>query len=225
MQRCCSHPLRRCTRAKCRPLAPLIPPARSLRSSSSPIAPVSTPRQQLKFSAYGRTTKGDSTAVAVTWQATGGSIALDGTFAADTAAGEFIVTGTNSALKLSASSRVRVRPRPVASMTVTPGSASGVVGQTFQLAAVPRDASGKVLSGRSVTWASSNTAVATVTGGGAVTAVTVGSATITATSEGKSGTASITVTQTAAPVASVVVTPGSSSLTHRSDRAAHGDPA
>jgi len=45
-----------------------------------------------------------------------------------------------------------------------------------------------------VTWSSSNTSVATVSNSGLVSGVTPGSITISATSEGKSGTAAITVT-------------------------------
>src|SRR2546421_12622351 len=101
---------------------------------------------------------------------------------------------------------------PVASVTVTPSSASGQVGQTVQLTATPRDASGNPLSGRAVTWSSSDTTVATVTRTGFVTAKGAGTATITATSEGKSGTATITGTSLPAPEASVTVTPSSSSV-------------
>jgi hypothetical protein len=56
-----------------------------------------------------------------------------------------------------------------------------------------------VLTGRVVTWASSNTSVATVSGAGTVTAVAAGSATITGTSENKSGTASLSVTTAPPP--------------------------
>src|SRR5207245_1269205 len=59
--------------------------------------------------------------------------------------------------------------------------------------ATTKDANGNVLTGRVVTWASDNTAVATVSPAGLVTAVAPGAATITATSETKSGTAAITV--------------------------------
>jgi len=101
----------------------------------------------------------------------------------------------------------------VASVTVSPATASVQAGQTVQLAATPKDANGNPLSGRTVTWASSNSAVATVGGSGLVTGVTAGSATITATSEGKSGTSAITVTAPApAPVASVTVTPAPASV-------------
>ena len=83
---------------------------------------------------------------------------------------------------------------PVASVTVSPATASIQVGQTVQLTATPRDASGNPLSGRAIAWASSAPGVATVSGTGLVTGVAAGSATITATSEGQSGTATVTVT-------------------------------
>jgi hypothetical protein len=55
-----------------------------------------------------------------------------------------------------------------------------------------------VLTGRTVTWGSSNTGIATVSSSGVVTGVAVGSATITATSETKSGTSSVSVTAASA---------------------------
>ena len=64
------------------------------------------------------------------------------------------------------------------------------------------------MTGRLVTWSSSNPAVATVEFRvGLATGVAVGTATITATSEGKSGTATLTVNPV--PVASVSITPPS----------------
>src|SRR5207247_7680798 len=99
---------------------------------------------------------------------------------------------------------------PVASVTVSPASASVPVGQTQQLTATLKDANGTVLTGRPVAWSSNNTPVATVTGTGLVTAKVAGSATITATSEGQSGTAAITVTPV--PVASVTVTPATAGV-------------
>src|SRR5205814_10281326 len=51
-------------------------------------------------------------------------------------------------------------PAPVASVDVTPATASLPVGATVQLVATPRDVSGNPLPGRVVTWASSNTTVA-----------------------------------------------------------------
>src|SRR5205823_6271995 len=99
---------------------------------------------------------------------------------------------------------------PVATVTVSPAPASVPAGQTAQLTATPKDASGNSLTGRTITWASSNTSVATVSSSGLVRGVVAGSATITATSETKSGTSAITVT--AVPVATVAVSPASATV-------------
>ncbi len=90
-------------------------------------------------------------------------------------------------------------PVPVASVTVSPATASVTVGQTVQLTATPRDAAGNPLSGRAVAWVSSATRVATVSGSGLVAGVAAGTATITASSEGQSGTAAVTVSGAAWP--------------------------
>ena len=82
---------------------------------------------------------------------------------------------------------------PVAAVTVSPSSTSVFVGANVQLTATTRDANGNTLTGRSISWASSNTAVATVNTTGRVTGVAAGSATITATSEGINGTSAISV--------------------------------
>jgi hypothetical protein len=55
-----------------------------------------------------------------------------------------------------------------------------------------RDANNNVLTGRVVTWSSSNPLVSTVSASGLVTVIAVGGATITATSETKTGTSAIT---------------------------------
>src|SRR5207244_7419882 len=81
---------------------------------------------------------------------------------------------------------------PVASVTVTPATASVAVGQTVRLTATLRDANGNVLSGRTVLWTSDNAVAATVDGNGLVSGVSAGPAVITAPSEGKSGAASVT---------------------------------
>src|SRR6266446_2289602 len=108
------------------------------------------------------------------------------------------------------STAVPALPVPVAAVTVNPASAGLTVSATAQLTATPKDSNGTALSGRAVTWASNNPAVATVSASGSVTGVAAGSATITATSEGKSGSATITVTSV--PVASVTVSPASAGV-------------
>ena len=84
-------------------------------------------------------------------------------------------------------------------VTVTPAMGNVMVGQQIQLVAAITDATGNVLPGRVVTWASSNTVVATVNSMGLVVALGLGQATITATIEGQSadlqsGTAVVTTT-------------------------------
>ncbi len=88
-------------------------------------------------------------------------------------------------------------PAPVASVTVTPSSATVEVGGTVQLSAQLRDAQGNVLTGRSVSWSSDNSNAASVSGTGVVTGESVGGATITAMSEGVSGEAAVDVTASA----------------------------
>jgi hypothetical protein len=62
------------------------------------------------------------------------------------------------------------------------------------LQATVKDQNGNVMTGQTVTWSTSNAAAATVNSSGVVTGVAAGSSTITATSSGKIGTSSITVT-------------------------------
>ncbi len=83
---------------------------------------------------------------------------------------------------------------PVATVTVTPDPATVPVGSSVQLTAALEDADGNQLSGRTVTWSSNAGGTAGVDADGLVTGVGVGSATITATSEGRSGTADVAVT-------------------------------
>ena len=87
-----------------------------------------------------------------------------------------------------------VSTAPVATVTVSPASGSVGVAGTLQLAATLRAANGTLLTGRTVTWSSENVLVASVSSSGLVTGLLVGSATITATSEGRTGSATITVT-------------------------------
>ena len=95
-------------------------------------------------------------------------------------------------------------PEPVASVTVTSAQSSVVVGASVQMSASTLDASGNTLTGRTVAWSTSDAAVASVNTSGSVTGESIGEATITATSEGRNGSASITVLT---DVASVVVIP------------------
>jgi hypothetical protein len=88
---------------------------------------------------------------------------------------------------------------PVASVGVSPATASVSTGSTVQLIATPKDSLGRALTGRTVLWTTSSAGVASVDASGLATGVGAGSATVTATSGGKSGTAAITVTATPLP--------------------------
>ena len=100
-------------------------------------------------------------------------------------------------------------PRPT-TVTVTPATTQlTALGATVQLSAEVRDQNGQVMAGPAVTWSSSATAVATVSGSGLVTAAGNGTATITATAGAVSGSAAVTVAQM---VSSVTVSPTADTL-------------
>lgn len=96
---------------------------------------------------------------------------------------------------------------PVATVSIVAPPASLQIGASISLSAQAKDAAGVVLA-RSIVWTSNASGVATVSADGTVTGVSAGTAIITATSEGKSASVTITVIQ--APVAGVNVSlPGS----------------
>ena len=94
-------------------------------------------------------------------------------------------------------------PEPT-TITVSPATAELVaLDATVQLSAEVKDQDGQLMAGATVTWASSATAVATVSASGLVTAVANGTATIAATSEEASGSATVTVAQVVSSVTAV----------------------
>ena len=94
---------------------------------------------------------------------------------------------------------------PVTSVTIAPSSLNLIVGETGQLTAAvaPDDATNP-----DVTWGSSDNKVATVSDKGLVSAVAAGSATITATADGKRAVCTVTVEEPAPlviPVSEVAI--------------------
>jgi len=122
------------------------------------------------------------------------------------ALGDAVVTVSSKNGK-TATCAVKVEKTPVASITLNATEKEfDKIGQTFQLTAtvLPDDATDKT-----VTWKSSKTSVATVSGSGLITTTGYGEATITASCGGKEATCAVTVT--AIPVTSVTLNPASKS--------------
>ncbi len=168
------------------------------------------------FTAVGLTTAGDTASIDVAWSATGGAIDTSSNHGRHyghyhaTACGDYTVTATSNPGGKNALASVSVLCAgavPVDTVLVSPPTASLTAGNTVQLSALVEDSAGNPLAGRAVTWTSNSSGVASVSASGLVQGVTAGSATISATSGGKTGTAAITVQ--AVPVALVTVSPAS----------------
>jgi hypothetical protein len=93
----------------------------------------------------------------------------------------------------------------VATVSVSPATVTVRVASTQAMTASARDSAGGPLTGRPVTWQSGTPTVATVSAAGVVTGVAPGTAAITATVEGRTATAQVTVVRP--PVATVAITP------------------
>ncbi len=102
---------------------------------------------------------------------------------------------------------------PVTSSTVaaridlTPSAATLEVGGTSQLSATAFDAAGAPLQRKTMAWGSSAPAIAAVTDVGAVTAVAPGVATITASADGRTGSAAVTVRPPVVATGTITVNP------------------
>lgn len=138
----------------------------------------------------------------VTWSSGAQSVAtVNGTgLVTAVAPGTATITATSEGK--TAQATITVNPIPVETVELTIPSATLQVGETSTLTAVAKSSNGTTLTGRTITWTSSEPSVATVNNG-VVTAVAPGQTTITATSEGKNATGSITVVPV--PVASVTL--------------------
>lgn len=90
---------------------------------------------------------------------------------------------------------------PVAAIVLSAQQLTLQPGQTIQVTAMPRDAEGRPLADRQVTWTSSNEAAVVITNGNRITTVAAGTAQVRATAEGKSATVTITVVEVAPAVA------------------------
>jgi uncharacterized protein YjdB len=148
---------------------------------------------------------------AVTWQSSSTTVATVSATGVITTVGVGTSTITATSEGQSGGAQLMVTQVPVSTVTTTLAASTITLGTAGDQAnAVLKDAGGNVLQGRTVTWQSSNSTVATVSATGVITTVGVGTTTITAASEGQSGGALLTVTQV--PVATVAVTLATSSI-------------
>ena len=147
---------------------------------------------------------------AITWSTSNAAVATVDANGMMTAVSTGTATITATSEGKNGTATISVSQAAVATVTVTPSPITMSVGQTTQFTATLKDAAGNALAGRVVTWGSSNSSAATVSTTGLVTAVAAGSTTITATSEGKSGTASVSISNVA--VGSVTVQPQGPSI-------------
>ena len=153
----------------------------------------------------------------ITWSSSSPNIAVVSTTGLVTAVSQGTATIVIRAGSKQANVRVRVVAEPATSVRITPNQANHVLRltQSKQLTAECLNASQQVLTGRTITWNSSNPLVATVSNSGLVTANATGQATITATCENTTGSNVSASTQfivTLVPVTSVTISPQSMSL-------------
>ena len=156
---------------------------------------------------------GALTGHAVTWTSTDTAVARVDAAGVATyrTAGTTAIVATSEGVADTAAVLVVAPPRPVASVTLAPASDSGLVGDVVAFTVTLRDSTGAVLTGRVVTWFSTDTTVARVSQSGVATYASAGSAAIVATSEGKADTAGVVVGVPAVVVASVTLSPASDS--------------
>jgi hypothetical protein len=88
---------------------------------------------------------------------------------------------------------VTVALAAVASVTISLPKSTIAVGEAIQATATLRDANNNVLTGRTVTWSSGNSAIVTVSSSGQVQGIALGTANVVATSGGVNGTTGVTV--------------------------------
>ncbi|MBY0491456.1 MAG: Ig-like domain-containing protein [Gemmatimonadaceae bacterium] len=178
-----------------------LPPVSALSIESAPDAMVVGAIAQLAVrvaGANGQTLSGRS----VVWSSAGGVVAVSAGGLV-TAVQPGIGTVSVSCEGQTASATIRVTPKPIAQLTVTPSEQQLMVGTSFTPTAVALDDSGKVLSGRTFVWSTENAATATVSAGGTVSAVAPGTTRVTAGAEGR--TASVVVRVIPIPVAALTI--------------------
>lgn len=125
--------------------------------------------------------------------------------------GQAVITADAELDQASGTATINVTDVAVASVSITPvGTQILRLGAFLQATATARDASNNILTGRTFNWSSSNPSVASVSQSGLISAIALGSATITAEVDGR--TASMGVQVTEVPPKSVTLSPDTVAL-------------
>lgn len=179
----------------------------------SPAAPALGIGEQVQLSALVADASGAPLNRSVTWSTSNSSVATISATGMLTGVAAGTATITATADKKRGSVTVAVAqvappatdpaPVPVSSVSLTLNSSTLTVGQTTQANATLRDSASNVLTGRTVSWTSSDESIASVSASGLVSAVQAGSAVITASAEGKSANA-VVVVNAPTPVPSAI---------------------
>ena len=136
-------------------------------------------RQQ--FTVSGRWSDGSTTAPAITYSATGGTITAGGLYTAGTTTGTFSVTATQQGGTLSATATITITAPVLQAVIITPSSVSLTTGATQQFSASGRWSDGSTTA-LAVTYSATG---GTITAGGLYTAgPTPGTFSVTATQQG-----------------------------------------
>lgn len=171
--------------------------------------------QTQQFTATAKYSDGSTTNVSstATWTVSSASIASmsNAGLATAIAEGSASVMASLDGINGSAALIVQSATKTVTSVSVTPASASTPVGATQQFTATATYNDGTTSNvSATATWSSSAPTIATISTSGLATAVAGGQATLTATYQGKSGSAALT--SIALTVTSVAVSPTSANV-------------
>ncbi len=180
-------------------------PATMTSISVTPAASTVTVGAAQQYNAIATYSDGSTNNVtsSVSWSSSASAIASINAsgVASGVSAGTATITATSGSISGTAALTVDAAttgPVTMKSITVTPGTASVSTGSAQQFAALATytDGSTKYITA-TATWSSSSTAVATIAASGLATGVTEGTTTITASSGSLSGSALLTISNTA----------------------------
>lgn len=148
----------------------------------------------------------------VSYSTSSSTVATVSTSGLVTAIGPGSVTVTATVDGVPGNLPIVVTPVPVFFIAITPSSPSVRQGETLTLSAQPQNQIGLPITGRTITWSSANSTIATITQGGVVTGVTPGNAYIRASTEGRVDSVNLRVRSLVTPsitgTSSVILVPG-----------------